>query len=361
MTPQQRYQQELARTGYTSDPAQAAAVTELERLYQELLSRPTPTRRRWWSLAPKTPKSAPAGIYMWGGVGRGKTWLMDLFFESLPGSRKVRMHFHRFMLRVHAELKALAGTPDPLNVLAKQLSGETDIICFDEFFVSDITDAMLLGTLFQALFANGVVLVATSNVPPAELYRNGLQRARFLPAIEQIERHCRVINVDSGVDYRLRTLQQAEIYHCPLDEKAEQNLRHYFTSLSGSQPQSSELTVQGRQIAVLGQQDGVLYADFAALCCTPRSQSDYVELSHCYHTVLLANVQPMGAGSDDAARRFIAMVDEFYERHVKLIISAAVPMGALYSQGLLNFEFARCLSRLQEMQSHEYLAREHLP
>lgn len=361
MTPQQRYQQELARTGYTSDPAQAAAVTELERLYQELLSRPTPTRRRWWSLAPKTPKSAPAGIYMWGGVGRGKTWLMDLFFESLPGSRKVRMHFHRFMLRVHAELKVLAGTPDPLNVLAKQLSGETDIICFDEFFVSDITDAMLLGTLFQALFANGVVLVATSNVPPAELYRNGLQRARFLPAIEQIERHCRVINVDSGVDYRLRTLQQAEIYHCPLDEKAEQNLRHYFASLSGSQPQSSELTVQGRQIAVLGQQDGVLYADFAALCCTPRSQSDYVELSHCYHTVLLANVQPMGAGSDDAARRFIAMVDEFYERHVKLIISAAVPMGALYSQGLLNFEFARCLSRLQEMQSHEYLAREHLP
>lgn len=361
MTPQQRYQQELARTGYASDPAQAAAVTELERLYQELLSRPTPTRRRWWPLAPKTLKSAPAGIYMWGGVGRGKTWLMDLFFESLPGSRKVRMHFHRFMLRVHAELKALAGTPDPLNVLAKQLSGETDIICFDEFFVSDITDAMLLGTLFQALFANGVVLVATSNVPPAELYRNGLQRARFLPAIEQIERHCRVINVDSGVDYRLRTLQQAEIYHCPLDDKAEQNLHHYFVSLSGGQPERGELTVQGRQIAILGQHEGVLYADFAALCCTARSQSDYVELSHCYHTVLLANVQPMGAGSDDAARRFIAMVDEFYERHVKLIISAAVSMGELYRQGLLNFEFARCLSRLQEMQSHEYLAREHLP
>ncbi|MGY3926182.1 cell division protein ZapE [Aeromonas simiae] len=363
MTPQQKYQQGLQASGFVADPAQAAAVVELERLYQDLRRRPTPTSSRpWWQrLRRAAPVEGVKGLYMWGGVGRGKTWLMDLFFDCLPEERKLRMHFHRFMLRIHAELKGLSGVADPLQNVADTLAQEADIICFDEFFVSDITDAMLLGTLFQALFARGVVLVATSNIPPADLYRNGLQRARFLPAIELIERHCHVLNVDGGTDYRLRTLEQAEIYHSPLDEQAVQNLTLCFRQLSGAEPMAGVLAVQGREVRIEGAHDGVLWIDFEQMCCTPRSQSDYIELSRCYHTVLLAKVQPMGAGMDDAARRFIAMVDEFYERHVKLIISAAVPMSQLYGHGLLNFEFARCLSRLREMQSHEYLARVHLP
>ncbi|MFR9719759.1 cell division protein ZapE [Aeromonas diversa] len=363
MTVQQRYQQDLQRSGYVADPAQGAAVAELERLYQDLLRRPTPTSQKvWWRPWQKPQSVVPVtGLYMWGGVGRGKTWLMDLFFDALPGERKLRMHFHRFMYRIHGELKALCGVPDPLKQVAEHIAAEADVLCFDEFFVSDITDAMLLGTLLQELFVRGVTLVATSNIPPAELYRNGLQRARFLPAIALIEQHCRVLNVDGGTDYRLRTLEQAEIYHYPLDERAAANLDRYFQQLSSSAPLAGELELLGRRLCTLGAHDDLLYMEFTELCCTPRSQADYIEISRCYQTVLLANVQPMGAGSDDAARRFIAMVDEFYERHVKLIISAAVPMDDLYGQGALNFEFARCLSRLQEMQSHEYLAREHLP
>lgn len=364
MTPQQKYQQDLLRPGFQADPAQRMAISRLERLYQDLQRRPTPTRSGGlfgWLQKPKPPEPIQ-GIYMWGGVGRGKTWLMDTFFESLPGERKLRCHFHRFMHRIHDELNALNGQTDPLKQIASKLASETDIICFDEFFVSDITDAMLLGTLFQELFGHGVVLVATSNIPPQELYRNGLQRARFLPAIALIERHCEILNVDGGIDYRLRTLEQAEIYHCPLDLQAKSNLERYFQQLTGGhEARVEDLEINHRQLVSLGRGEGVLYIEFEQLCCTPRSQNDYIELARLFHTVLLANVQPMGAGTDDAARRFIAMVDEFYERHVKLIISAAVPMADLYGEGLLNFEFQRCLSRLQEMQSHEYLARVHLP
>lgn len=364
MTPQQKYQQDLLRPGFQADPAQRMAISRLERLYQDLQRRPTPTRSGGlfgWLQKPKPPEPIQ-GIYMWGGVGRGKTWLMDTFFESLPGERKLRCHFHRFMHRIHDELNALNGQTDPLKQIASKLASETDIICFDEFFVSDITDAMLLGTLFQELFGHGVVLVATSNIPPQELYRNGLQRARFLPAIALIERHCEILNVDGGIDYRLRTLEQAEIYHCPLDLQAKSNLERYFQQLTGGhEARVGDLEINHRQLVSLGMGEGVLYMEFEQLCCTPRSQNDYIELAKLFHTVLLANVQPMGAGTDDAARRFIAMVDEFYERHVKLIISAAVPMADLYGEGLLNFEFQRCLSRLQEMQSHEYLARVHLP
>ncbi|WP_421242657.1 cell division protein ZapE [Aeromonas enteropelogenes] len=364
MTPQQKYQQDLLRPGFQADPAQRMAISRLERLYQDLQRRPTPTRSGGllgWLQKPKQPEPIQ-GIYMWGGVGRGKTWLMDTFFESLPNERKLRCHFHRFMHRIHDELNALNGQIDPLKQIASKLASETDIICFDEFFVSDITDAMLLGTLFQELFGHGVVLVATSNIPPQELYRNGLQRARFLPAIALIERHCEILNVDGGIDYRLRTLEQAEIYHCPLDLQAKSNLERYFQQLTGGhEARVEELEINHRQLVSLGRGEGVLYMEFEQLCCTPRSQNDYIELAKLFHTVLLANVQPMGAGTDDAARRFIAMVDEFYERHVKLIISAAVPMADLYGEGLLNFEFQRCLSRLQEMQSHEYLARVHLP
>lgn len=367
MTPWETYQQDLKRDDFKFDPAQENAVRELQRLFDDLLVAPAPTKKgvagKIKSLfGSKQPTASVKGIYFYGGVGRGKTYLVDTFFHCLPFEQKMRVHFHRFMHRVHDELKLLAGKQDPLTIIAAKLAAETRIICFDEFFVSDITDAMILGTLMEALFAQGIVLVATSNIVPDELYRNGLQRARFLPAIALINQNCNVVNVDSGIDYRLRTLTQAEIYHHPLDEQATINLNNYFVQLAhGEGDVGAAIEVNHRSLQTIRDSDSVLMIDFNVLCEGPRSQSDYIELSRCYHTVLLANVKQMGQSNDDVARRFIAMVDEFYERHVKLIISAEVALDALYTEGMLNFEFRRCLSRLQEMQSHEYLGREHLP
>ena len=364
MTPWQKYQQDLEQADFVADSAQENAVKHLQRLYEGLVE---PVAEKNWkqklkSKFKRTQAEDIQGLYFWGGVGRGKTYLVDTFYECLPFENKMRIHFHRFMHRVHDELKLLKGQSDPLKVVAKRFAGEARVICFDEFFVSDITDAMILGTLMQELFSYQIVLVATSNIIPDELYRNGLQRARFLPAIDLLNQHTQVVNVDSGVDYRLRTLEQAEIYHFPLDDSALENLHHYFTQLApeeGHEDQAVE--IEGRMIPTLRDADGVVMFDFYALCDGPRSQTDYMEISRCYHSVLLSGVQQMGQQSDDIARRFIAMVDEFYERNVKLIISAIVPMEELYTEGRLNFEFKRCLSRLKEMQSHDYLELQHIP
>lgn len=366
MTPKQKYQQDLNRSDFHQDEAQAQAVNALDLLYHQFLDylkQPVVQPSVLQKLMGKRVHNPvpPKGLYFWGGVGRGKTYLMDTFFDALPTDKKMRVHFHRFMYRVHNELKQLKDVSDPLDIVADKFRQEAEIICFDEFFVSDITDAMILATLLQAMFRRGVVLVATSNIPPHDLYRNGLQRARFLPAIALIETHCRILNVDSGVDYRLRTLEQAEIYHHPLDEKARSNLNSYFEQLVSSEKAcQSRIEVNNRNLEVIAASDGVLYATFKQLCMTARSQYDYIELSKVYHTVLLSDVAQMGRTTDDAARRFIALVDEFYERHVKLIISAEVSLESLYTEGQLNFEFKRCQSRLIEMQSREYLAREHL-
>lgn len=370
MTPIEKYQLDLKRPDFMFDAAQENAVMALQRLFDELLVVPAlPAKRSLLAkLKQLIAKPAPTlinptrGIYFWGGVGRGKTYLVDTFYDCLPFENKTRIHFHRFMYRIHQELKGLSQQKDPLKVIAKKLADETRVICFDEFFVSDITDAMILGTLFEELFSHQVILVATSNIIPDELYRNGLQRARFLPAIHLINQNCDIINVDSGVDYRLRTLEQAEIYHFPLDCAAQQNLDQYFQQLS-CEPRSysQPIDIENRQIQTLAEADSVLMIDFTELCGGPRSQVDYMDISRIYHTVLLANVKQMGPLTGDVARRFIAMVDEFYERNVTLIMSAELEMSALYSSGLLEFEFRRCLSRLQEMQSHDYLAREHLP
>ncbi|MEL7291596.1 MAG: cell division protein ZapE [Pseudomonadota bacterium] len=366
MTPLEIYQKDIKEHGFQKDAAQLQAVSALDKLFHEFIdymSTPVekPSGWRKWLSKEAPPPQVPKGIYFWGGVGRGKTYLVDTFFSALPTDKKMRVHFHRFMYRVHDELNALGEVNDPLEIVADKFKAEADIICFDEFFVSDITDAMILGTLFQALFKRGVILVATSNIPPQELYRNGLQRARFLPAIELIEANCHVLNVDSGIDYRLRTLEQAEIYHFPLDAQADKNLRHYYEQLVGENKQvQTTIDINHRQITVIQASDGVLHASFEQLCQSARSQNDYIEMSRIYHTVLLADVKQMDRTIDDAARRFIALVDEFYERHVKLIISAEVALEALYSGGQLEFEFKRCQSRLIEMQSHEYLAREHL-
>lgn len=361
MTPWQKYQEDLIQPDFMPDVAQENAVKCLQRLYDDISS--TPQKKSWkrFFSAEKQSKNVK-GLYFWGGVGRGKTYLVDTFYECLPISNKLRIHFHRFMHRVHNELKDLKGKSDPLKIVAKRLAAEARVICFDEFYVTDITDAMILGTLMEELFSHHIILVATSNIVPDALYPNGLQRARFLPAIALLNEHTEVVNVDNGVDYRLRTLEQAEIYHFPLDKAATENLHKYFHQLApeaGTNDQPIE--VEGRWIDTVHDADGVVMFDFLAICDGPRSQNDYMEISRCYHSVLISGVQQMGKHNDDIARRFIAMVDEFYERNVKLIISADVSMEQLYTEGMLSFQFKRCLSRLMEMQSHDYLAKSHLP
>ena len=368
LSPINKYKQDLTRDDFLFDAAQENAVIHLQRLYDDLQSKPLAVSgfkkvlSRWKKVYKQEEQQPIKGLYFWGGVGRGKTYLVDTFFDSLPFNNKMRVHFHRFMHRVHQELKGLSGQSDPLKIIAKKFADETQIICFDEFFVSDITDAMILGTLFEELFAHNVTLVATSNIIPDELYRNGLQRERFLPAIKLINKHTLIVNVDSGVDYRLRTLEQAEIFHYPLDAQADENLKHYFKQLSTEEGKAGQsIEIHNRPLETVLVSDGVVYFDFSVLCESARSQGDYMEISQIYHTVLMANVKEMGPDSDDTTRRFIALVDEFYERNVKLIMSAELPLDDLYSGGRLAFEFKRCLSRLQEMQSHDYLASEHLP
>ncbi|RCU49865.1 AFG1 family ATPase [Corallincola holothuriorum] len=358
-TPLARYEKALEQSGFVRDSAQANAVNHLQELYQRLSQ---PPQRSFWQRLTKAPTSTAKGLYFWGGVGRGKTYLVDTFFECLPAENKLRLHFHRFMHRVHQMMQALSGQSDPLDSVAEQLAAEARVICLDEFFVSDITDAMILGNLLKGLFLRGVTLVTTSNIPPDELYRNGLQRARFLPAIALLNQHCDIVNVDSGIDYRLRTLERAEIYHHPLDAAALVNLEQYFAALAPEPGKAgATIEVNNRQLVTRWLADGVVMFDFAVLCESARSQIDYIELSKEFHTLLLHGVKQMGVHNDDVARRFIALVDEFYERNVKLIISAEREMEKLYDDGRLSFEFKRCQSRLLEMQSHEYLKRPHIP
>lgn len=370
LTPTSRYQLALEEGSHQPDDVQREAVNRLETIYQELTNRPhAPAsagglRAAFGKLLGKreTPAAAPVrGLYMWGGVGRGKTWLMDLFYHSLPGTRKQRLHFHRFMLRVHEELTQLQGQSDPLEIIADRFKAETDVLCFDEFFVSDITDAMLLGGLMQALFARGITLVATSNIPPENLYRNGLQRARFLPAIEAIKQHCDVMNVDAGIDYRLRTLTQAHLWLSPLNDETAQQMETLWQALAGAKRENRPtLEINHRPLPTLGVENQTLAVSFTTLCVDARSQHDYIALSQMFHTVLLFDVPVMTPLMESEARRFIALVDEFYERHVKLVIGAEAGLHAIYRGERLKFEFQRCLSRLQEMQSEDYLAREHL-
>ncbi|KFK95376.1 MULTISPECIES: cell division protein ZapE [unclassified Serratia (in: enterobacteria)] len=371
-SPLSRYQQALDAGEYQADAVQRQAVAQLDQIYQALLQAPAQGATagglrgklsRLWGKSNTTPSQRPVqGLYMWGGVGRGKTWLMDLFFHSLPGERKLRLHFHRFMLRVHEELTELQGHENPLEIVADGFKAQTDVLCFDEFFVSDITDAMLLATLLQALFARGITLVATSNILPDHLYHNGLQRARFLPAIALIKEYCDVMNVDAGIDYRLRTLTQAHLYLTPLTVQTQSTIEQIFLKLAGREGEDAPvLQINHRPLPTIRAVEGVLAVDFHTLCEEARSQLDYIALSRLYHSVMLHNVRVMGPLKENTARRFLALVDEFYERHVKLVITAEVSMFEIYQGERLKFEFQRCLSRLQEMQSEEYLKLPHLP
>ncbi len=366
MNPLEKYRQDLTRDDFSYDPAQEYAMEQLDRLYHDLIDRYENRPKSLWArIAPgaRAQEKEPCmGLYFWGGVGRGKTYMVDTFFDCLPFRRKMRIHFHRFMQRVHAELRELQGEKNPLETVAETLAEEARVLCFDEFFVTDITDAMILGGLMEKLFARGVTLVATSNIVPDQLYKDGLQRARFLPAIALINKYTQVINVDSGIDYRLRALEQAEIYHSPLGDLAEASLKRSFDSLA-PEPGCADtrVSINGRDIAARFEADDVIWCDFRALCDGPRSQNDYIELARIYHAVLVSDVPIMGAAQDDMARRFVNMVDEFYDRNVKLIMSGAVPIDRIYAGGRLEFEFQRTRSRLLEMQSVEYLARPHKP
>ncbi|MCX2866711.1 cell division protein ZapE [Kluyvera cryocrescens] len=371
LSPTSRYLQALEQGSHQPDDVQREAVSRLDTIYQELQSKPAASvsggglKARFGKLLGKKEtdsSTAVRGLYMWGGVGRGKTWLMDMFYHSLPGTRKQRLHFHRFMLRVHEELAAQQGHSDPLEIVAERFKAETDVLCFDEFFVSDITDAMLLGGLMKALFARGITLVATSNIPPDELYRNGLQRARFVPAIEAIKAHCDIMNVDAGIDYRLRTLTQAHLWLSPLNTDTRQQMDKLWLALAGtSQQNQTTLEINHRPLPTLGVENQTLAVSFTTLCVDARSQHDYIALSRLFHTVMLFDVPVMTPLLESEARRFIALVDEFYERHVKLVVSAEVELYNIYQGERLKFEFQRCLSRLQEMQSEEYLTRPHMP
>jgi cell division protein ZapE len=356
LSPRARYERDLQRAGFTADASQAQAVEQLQRVFDEL--RENPPRRRFG----KTRWKPVRGLYFWGGVGRGKTYLMDAFFEALPFSRKLRTHFHRFMLDVHARRKKYPDERDPLKLVAAEFAEEARVLCFDEFYVSDIADAMILGRLFESLFERGVTLIATSNIPPDRLYENGLQRANFLPFIGVLKQHVQVLNVDGGVDYRLRALNKAEIYHTPSDAVAEANLHDWFNDIA-PEPGTDDLdlSIHDRVIHARMLGDGVVWFDFAALCEGPRGAADYIEIARTNHTVLLSRVPQLSVFHEDSARRFINLVDEFYDRGVKLIIAADVPQAQLYSGDKLKFEFQRTQSRLTEMQSQEYLARPHLP
>jgi cell division protein ZapE len=363
MNLREHYEAALAEHGFEPDPAQLAAIGRLGTTATALATDRRTNLHTLPLIGRLFPPPAPAeGLYMWGGVGRGKTFVMDVFFEALPFDDKLRYHFHRLMYRVHNQLKELQGETDPIERVAADLAAQARVICFDEFFVSEIGDAMILGKLLRGLFARGVTLVATSNIPPDELYKEGLQRQQFLPAIELINKHTEVLNLDNGCDYRLRVLERAEIWHSPLDEAADCNLAEYFAAIAPDHGTSGQpMEILGRPIMTKRRAEGIAWFDFAELCDGPRSQNDYIEIARAFQTILLANVPSMTSEHENQARRFIALVDEFYDRRVKLIVSAEQPINAIYAGKRLTMEFQRTISRLQEMQSNDYLAAPHVP
>ena len=357
------YAAELSLRHFTSDAEQLAVVAKLEDLRRRLLERASGIALPRWLAALTGREPAPAqGLYLWGSVGRGKTWLMDLFCASLPGKLARRRHFHRFMHEVHLHLGRLQHHLAPLEQVARGIARDTRVLCLDELYVADIADAMILGGLFTGLTRRGVTLVATSNVPPHELYQGGLQRERFVPAIALLERHLDVVRLAGPTDYRLRQLTEAGIYLFAGAPGTAERLAKLFESLSGQEPRrGGTIEVAGRAIPVRRASSAVVWFDFAALCAGARSQEDYIEIAREYQSVVVAGVPVFDAAHEDEARRFIALVDEFYDRNVKLIVSAAASPAELYRGERLGALFARTASRLTEMQSEEYLAREHRP
>ena len=367
LSPLEKYDALVQQSNLEADTYQREAAQALDSLYWKLVqsqnhdSLLNRVSRMLW----RKPPAPEQGLYIWGDVGRGKTLLMDLFFDCIPPADspapgKLRMHFHRFMQYVHQRLKQHAGCVNPLEKVADDLAEQGRILCFDEFFVSDIGDAMILGELLRELFRRGMTLVATSNIEPQGLYPDGLQRRRFLPAIDLLKEHTQVLHLDGPEDYRLRVLRQAELYHSPLDTAAELSLQQSFDALAPGEARfAGELNILGRPIEYRSLSEDVIWFDFEAVCDGPRSQNDYIELARLFHAVLISRVPQFTIRTEDQARRFISLVDEFYDHNVKLVVTAEVPLFQLYAGRKLTFEFERTRSRLIEMSSHEYLAREH--
>jgi cell division protein ZapE len=369
-----RLNAEVAAHRLEFDAAQREAALLLDALSESLRAHSPTVLQRLRSLMPWLPLDAvqtpQRGVYLWGGVGRGKTLLMDMFFASLQLPRGVgraaprseRSHFYHFMRRVHAELATIKQHEHPLEIVAQRLASHARVICLDEFFVADIADAMLLAGLFDGLFRRGVTLVTTSNVPPQDLYKDGLQRQRFLPAIELIRTHVDVIHLDGGIDYRLRQLQQAPTYLDSNRGDTPAALQQTFAVLAGGIAAGpSTLLIEGRSLRTVNSGPGMVWFEFSELCDGPRSQNDYIELARLYHTIFIANIPVFDRYNENAARRFIMAVDEFYDRGVKIVVSAAAAPAALYHGERLHFEFERAASRLIEMQTQDYLAGEHRP
>jgi cell division protein ZapE len=354
MSVQETYHQELKRHGFQSDPAQLRAVQALDECASAW--RDDEQRRhsvlKSWLHRPALPR----GVYLHGGVGRGKSFLMDCFFHAVPVPQKTRLHFHEFMREVHRELYALQGTANPLDVLAKRIAKRHRLICFDEFHITDVTDAMILHRLLSALFHNGVGLVATSNFHPDQLYPGGLHRERILPAIALLKQRLHVLQTDNGTDYRLRTLKELDLYCTPLGPASQAKMREAFERLAEKADEDLLLHIESRQIAVLRKAGGVVWFDFKTLCGGPRSQNDYLEIASQFHTVLLSDVPLLPVRMASETRRFMALIDVLYDRRVKLMVSAAAPVQDLYQQGPLSYEFQRTVSRINEMQSSEFLA-----
>jgi cell division protein ZapE len=350
----QVYRTALAERGYESDAAQLLAVAALQRCEDEWADYKARRSNAIAKLIRRPP--IPRGVYMHGGVGRGKSFLMDCFFQAVPLTRKTRLHFHEFMREVHRELQDLKGTVDPLDELGRRIARRFRLICFDEFHVSDVTDAMILHRLLAALFANRVSIVTTSNFHPDALYPNGLHRDRILPAIELLKANLQVINVDAGTDYRQTTLAQLEMFHCPLGEVADTAMQAAFNRLAEARDEAPVMHIEHRELRALRRAGGVVWFDFKTLCGGPRSQNDYLEIASRFHTVLLSNVPEMPVRMASEARRFTWLVDVLYDRRVKLVMSAAVPAEQLYTEGPMSHEFPRTVSRLHEMQSAEFLA-----
>ena len=348
------YERTLAERGYSSDPAQLHAIDALERCENEWIDYKARRSNAVTKLLVRPP--IPRGVYMHGGVGRGKSFLMDCFFQSVPLTRKTRLHFHEFMREVHRELQDLKGTPDPLVELGRRIARRHRLICFDEFHVADVTDAMILHRLLESMFENRVSIVTTSNFHPDELYPNGLHRDRILPAIELLKDKLEIVSVDNGTDYRRVTLQDLSMYHHPLGPEADAAMQSAFDRLAEARDQDAVLHIEQRELRAKRRAGGVVWFDFRTLCGGPRSQNDYLELAQQFHTVLLSDVPQMPPRLASEARRFTLLVDVLYDRRVKLIISAAVPPEALYEDGPLAHEFPRTVSRLLEMQSAAYLA-----
>ncbi|MDR0633500.1 MAG: AFG1 family ATPase [Azoarcus sp.] len=351
------YESRLRSHAYTADPAQYAAALRLQKLYAELLAFKAArrTRLRKMLIHPREPQS----VYLWGGVGRGKSFLMDCFFDSLPYRRKRRVHFHAFMQEVQNDLRRFNHGPDPLQKVADRIASQTRLLCFDEFHVSDIADAMILGRLLEALFARGVIFVMTSNYPPEGLYPDGLMRINFLPTIALLKARFDVREVDDGTDYRLRALARIASWLVPADAAAEARLGEDFSRLAGVAPQGGEIAVLERRIPVRGCAGGVVWFDFEALCRTARSQNDYLEIARAHHTLLLSGIPVMRASEASEARRLTWLIDVLYDFRVKFIASAAADAHALYTEGAHANEFARAASRLVEMRGHDYLAMPH--